>query len=286
MNAILNHGANGTATTGSVLTNSDAIAIYGGDARTSRLGWPKGYNIRFFQATKFGGNGETERLVSMLRGRRIGTLILLTKFMSHSDSDTLRRVGRTYANRLIMWTKGPGELSRELADMVPAPQVVAVPVPKIEAVRQVEAEKEPTLAKNKKKHTRHVFTEEQIEEMKALSRKGVLQKEIGRRFGIVQSAVSYLVRGGRKANAVKKGAGPTARVAKVIAPAVEKKIEAPIVDDRPPVIVAIEAMRAEWRALSDALIDSVSTMKKEIDSLTESNRSLAATLAGMKTKGI
>jgi len=267
------------------LPTNGAIAIYGGDSRTERLVWPTGYDIRFFKSARDGGSGESLRLINSLRAGKIDTLILLTRFMGHSDFDMLKRSGRTYAKSVITWTKGAGELSRQIAELVPAPLPRALLEKKEPTVKPIKktapvVERAPIAAR---KGPKPKITEQQKQEIFALAGK-MGQTEIGRKYGIAQSSVSYLLRGlkhgqkdGSRAPAIKPGRRP--KQTNVLAPSVPPA--SILVDDRPPVIIAIDKMREEWRALSDALLEGVAScradveaMRGEMQELAESNESL------------
>lgn len=67
-------------------------AVYGGDQRQQRR-WV-GEQYVFFEAAKYGGNGELRRLDAALRAGGIGEVIILFQWNGHSGSARVRRLCR------------------------------------------------------------------------------------------------------------------------------------------------------------------------------------------------
>ena len=67
------------------------VAIFGGDARQqdrwNELGTPS-----FFQARRFGGNGELRRLESALRAGGFDHVVILARWNGHSATTKVRRL--------------------------------------------------------------------------------------------------------------------------------------------------------------------------------------------------
>lgn len=70
------------------------VAVLGGDARQegrwSDLGIPV-----YFQARRFGGNGELRRLESALRAGAIDHVVILARWNGHSATTKVRRLCRS-----------------------------------------------------------------------------------------------------------------------------------------------------------------------------------------------
>jgi hypothetical protein len=70
------------------------VAVLGGDARQqgrwSELGTPT-----YFQARRFGGNGELRRLESALRAGTFDHVVILARWNGHSATTKVRRLCRS-----------------------------------------------------------------------------------------------------------------------------------------------------------------------------------------------
>ena len=69
---------------------SECTAVIGGNRRQWRRGG------RHFQAAKFGGNGELRRLEAALRGGQIHEVVVLIRWISHSESGQAAALARRY----------------------------------------------------------------------------------------------------------------------------------------------------------------------------------------------
>lgn len=69
------------------------IAILGGDARQSERWRGEGIAV-FFQAPRFGGNGEARRLEAAIRSGSIDRVVILARWNGHSSTQAVRRLCR------------------------------------------------------------------------------------------------------------------------------------------------------------------------------------------------
>lgn len=77
------------------------VAVLGGDGRLP-AGLVEAPEVIVFRSPREGGNGDVRRLEAALRSRTIGTLIVLTRWNSHSATRKLRRVAKSCGVEIVM----------------------------------------------------------------------------------------------------------------------------------------------------------------------------------------
>lgn len=260
------------------------IAVYGGDSRIERLDWPKEYNLRFYRSAHDGGRGERQRMIASIKQRKIDVVIMLAKWMGHSDFEDIRRVGRTYCDKVITWTNGVSELCRQLRELVPVTQFAAVPDVKPEPPEFIESSpalitedpvtvNDPPCEQKPSRRTRREISSSMRDEIFALAGK-ISQTEIGKRYGMTQSSVSYLLRGlkhGEKGGRTSIPRLPKhfetkkkkVQVAPIAAPAPVEVVPSAAIE-KPPVIAALEKMANDLSAMANLLFESIGNIESRI----------------------
>ena len=77
------------------------VAVLGGDGRL-RPGLVEAPEIVVFKSRRDGGNGDARRLEAALRAGSIGTLIVLTRWNSHSTTRKLRRICKNVGVDIVL----------------------------------------------------------------------------------------------------------------------------------------------------------------------------------------
>lgn len=77
------------------------ILIVGGDARQGdrQIG---GAFVRAVASTKYGGNGEHRALIATIRGRGVHVVLLLARWLGHSESRAIGAACRSVGTRYLM----------------------------------------------------------------------------------------------------------------------------------------------------------------------------------------
>lgn len=75
----------------STVVATHRVAVLGGDGRL-RPGLVEAPEVVVFKSPRDGGNGDARRLEASLRAGSFGTLIVLTRWNSHSTTQKLRRL--------------------------------------------------------------------------------------------------------------------------------------------------------------------------------------------------
>ncbi len=92
------------------------VAIFGGDARAGgQYRWGKNFDLTFYQAHKYGGNGDVRRLVNALGVGKFDAVVFVTKLSGHCEYSALRAAASC---RFITWDRGFGELAKQLPELV------------------------------------------------------------------------------------------------------------------------------------------------------------------------
>ncbi len=92
------------------------VAIYGGDARAeTQYRWSKDFDFTFYQAHKYGGNGDVRRLTNALGVGKFDAVVFVTKLSGHGEYSTLKAAASC---RFITWDRGFGELAKQLGALV------------------------------------------------------------------------------------------------------------------------------------------------------------------------
>lgn len=189
------------------------VAVFGGDKRVEDLKWPIHLDVRHFE---YKHQSTVNSLVKSIKAGSIDYMILLTNLMGHSAYDTLRHQDVP----IFHWRKSPGQLSREIASLIPPgslirhmtkkpkdspmtgpvrPVVTPTPPPPQEKKIPVEAAQELKI---------HKAIEINIDPMETfgvalsniIKREGITQSQFGKKVGHNQATISYWTRKGRPAN--------------------------------------------------------------------------------------
>lgn len=91
----------GTCREGPIVVAAHPVAVIGGDGRL-RPGLVKAPKVTVFKSPRDGGNGDARRLEAALRKGSFGTLIVLTRWNSHSTTRKLRRLCKRLGVDIVM----------------------------------------------------------------------------------------------------------------------------------------------------------------------------------------
>lgn len=125
-------------------TPSRRVAVFGGDDRVKRAQWPEHIDVVAYTAE------EVSRLADSISSGRVGTVVVLTKWLGHAAWARLKGSGA----QLVPWPRGIPELSRQLPALLDMPEPPSMPEPKPTAppparpVLQLAAPPEPEPAKS------------------------------------------------------------------------------------------------------------------------------------------
>ena len=90
-------------------SESPRIGVIGGDARIHRQAWPTGYVVQTYTGV------DASRLVAAWRAGRLDHIVILTRWVAHGASDTVKRA----VPNAITWPRGIPQLAGELPKMFP-----------------------------------------------------------------------------------------------------------------------------------------------------------------------
>lgn len=92
------------------------IAIVGGDSRAeAQYRWGRDHSFTFYQAEKYGGNGEAKKLAAALAAGKFDVVVTLTRWMGHSMYGAVKNNARC---RVVTWDRGIGDLTKYLPELV------------------------------------------------------------------------------------------------------------------------------------------------------------------------
>lgn len=92
------------------------IAIFGGDDRAENMfRWGKDFDFTFYQAHKYGGQGDVKRLLNALGAGKFDAVVFVTKLSGHGEYAVLKAAASC---RFITWDRGFGELAKQIPDLV------------------------------------------------------------------------------------------------------------------------------------------------------------------------
>ena len=92
--------------------------VYGGDDRHAALRF-EGADVRALGSSRHNGNGSLRRAVAAIRARATDGVLLLVKWIGHSDRAAIVQACRASGVPLLVVNGGASTLRRELATCLP-----------------------------------------------------------------------------------------------------------------------------------------------------------------------
>ena len=93
------------------------IAVIGGDGRRLDLPFPTAI-VRSFPSPRYGGNGSLRRAVAAIAGGRVGLVVLLVRWLGHSDSRSVAGICKSNGVPLLTVRGGASEAHRRVAEFL------------------------------------------------------------------------------------------------------------------------------------------------------------------------
>lgn len=96
------------------MSGNKAVAVVGGDggrAMPPLTGW----EVRRYSSGRYGGHGPINKLIAAIERGSVALVVLLTRWMGHSESDRIRRACRAAGVRCLLAPGGSSSVGRLLA---------------------------------------------------------------------------------------------------------------------------------------------------------------------------